>query len=63
MPNRTLQPNLVSIDSIEFVAPKKYAVSNSVPLYHMSDVPNETARFDLYFDAGNCRDKNGGFKK
>lgn len=59
MPNRTLQPNLVSIDSIEFVAPKKYAISNSVPLYHMSDVPNETARFDLYFDAGNCRDKNG----
>lgn len=59
MLNRTLQPDLISIDSIEFVAPKQFAISDDVPLYHMSNVPNETARFDLYFDAGNCRGLNG----
>ena len=55
MPNRMTQPELVAIDAIEFVAPKKYDLSPTVPLYHMKEVQNETARFDLYFDAGNCR--------
>lgn len=59
MPNRTLQPELVAIDSIDFVAPKKHQLSDTVSLYHMKDVPDETSRFDLYFDAGVCRGKNG----
>ncbi len=59
MINRTQQPQLVDIDGIDFVAPKKRDLSPSVPLYHMKEVPNETARFDLYFDAGNCRGDKG----
>ena len=59
MPNRNLQPELVAIDAIDFVAPKKYDLSPTVPLYHMKEVQNETARFDLYFDAGNCRGEKG----
>lgn len=59
MPNRNLQPELVAIDAIDFVAPKKYDLSPEVPLYHMKEVQNETSRFDLYFDAGNCRGEKG----
>ncbi len=59
MLNRTQQPELIAIESIDFVAPKKYDLSPSVPLYHMKEVQNETARFDLYFDAGNCRGEKG----
>ncbi|MDG1330702.1 MAG: pitrilysin family protein [Crocinitomicaceae bacterium] len=59
MPNRNLQPELVAIDAIDFVAPKKYDLSPTVPLYHMKEVQNETSRFDLYFDAGNCRGEKG----
>lgn len=59
MLNRTQQPELVEIDAIDFVAPKKYDLSPTVPLYHMKEVQNETARFDLYFDAGNCRGEKG----
>lgn len=59
MPNRTIQPELVAIDAIDFLAPKKYDLSPTVPLYHMKEVQNETARFDLYFDGGNCRGKKG----
>lgn len=59
MPNRNLQPELVAIDAIDFVAPKKYDLSPTVPMYHMKEVQNETSRFDLYFDAGNCRGEKG----
>lgn len=59
MLNRTQQPELVAIEAIDFVAPKKYELSPTVPLYHTKDVQNETARFDLYFDAGNCRGVKG----
>ncbi len=57
--NRTEAPALKVIDKIDFVAPAKYAISDLVDLYHMKDVPNETARLDLYFDAGKCRATNG----
>lgn len=59
MKNRIQQPPLVAIDAIDFVAPKKRHLSSTVPLYHMKEVPNETARFDLYFDAGNFRGEKG----
>ncbi len=59
MPNRNIQPELVAIDAIDFVAPKKHDLSPTVSLYHMKEVQNETARFDLYFDGGNCRGDKG----
>lgn len=59
MPNRTQQPEVVAIDAIDFVAPIKHDLSPTVPLYHTKEVPNETARFDLYFDGGNCRGEKG----
>ena len=59
MLNRTIAPKLQVIDNIDFVAPRKYALGNGIKLYHMKDVPNETARFDLYFDAGKFRAKKG----
>ena len=58
MLNRTVQPELKAIDNIEFIAPKEYKINPHVSLYHMKDVPNETTRFDFYFDAGKCRGKN-----
>lgn len=58
MLNRTIQPTLKEIDHIHFVAPKQYTIANRVKLYHMKEVPNETSRFDLYFDAGKCRGIN-----
>jgi zinc protease len=58
MLDRTIQPELKAIDKIEFIAPIEYKITPVVSLYHMKDVPNETTRFDLYFDAGKCRGKN-----
>lgn len=55
MISRSIQPELKAIESIDFVAPKKYNIAEGNPLYHMKSVANETARFDLYFDAGKCR--------
>lgn len=55
MLNRTQQPALVPIDKIDFVAPNQHEIAPNIPLFHMKDVPNETARLDLYFDAGKCR--------
>jgi len=58
MLNRTQEPALKEIDHIHFIAPKKYNITDRVQLYHMKDVPNETSRFELYFDAGKCRGIN-----
>lgn len=58
MLDRTVQPELKALDKIEFIAPKEYKINPNVSLYHMKDVPNETTRFDLYFNAGKCRGKN-----
>lgn len=59
MLNRKEQPELVPIDSVNFVAPKIYNIAEGIQLYHMKEVPNETTRFDLYFDAGKCAEKKG----
>ncbi|NRA12140.1 MAG: insulinase family protein, partial [Crocinitomicaceae bacterium] len=63
MLNRTIEPALKEIDHIDFVAPKKYPISVRASLYHMKEVPNETSRFELYFDAGKCKgiDSIAGF--
>jgi predicted Zn-dependent peptidase len=63
MLNRTIEPALKEIDHINFVAPTKHSVSGRVDLYHMKEVPNETSRFELYFDAGKAKgiDSIAGF--
>lgn len=55
MINRSIQPDLVDLEQIDFVEPIKYRLSDKVNLYHMKDVPNMTTRLDLYFDAGKCK--------
>lgn len=55
MIDRSIAPELSAIESISFVAPKVIKINDHVNLYHMKDVPNETSRFDLYFDAGKIR--------
>lgn len=59
MLNRSHPPKLKSIDGIEFISPQKYGINEHVKLYHMKEVTNETARFDLYFDAGKSSASNG----
>jgi predicted Zn-dependent peptidase len=55
--DRTQAPKLSAITEIEFVAPNILAINDHVNLYHMPHVPNDTARFDLYFDAGKIRNQ------
>ena len=59
MLNRKEQPELVPIDSVNFIAPKIYEIEEGIHLFHMKEVPNETTRFDLYFDAGKCAKNKG----
>lgn len=59
MINRTIPPALKPIDHIEFIAPKKYSISEFTPLYHTKEVEDETCRFDLYFDAGKVKGLKG----
>ena len=58
MINRAQQPAINSIESIEFIKPKIYEISNHCKLFCITNVPNETARFDIYFDAGTIRGKS-----
>lgn len=59
MLNRAIQPPLKEIDHIQFVEPVCVDITSQVKLFHMKSVPDETARLDLYFDAGKCREKGG----
>ena len=52
MLNRSLQPELKSIDKIDFVTPRQFDITANTKLYFMKDVSDETSRLDLYFDAG-----------
>lgn len=58
MMERTQAPLLSNIESIDFVAPDIIPINEHLNLYHMSQVPNDTARFDLYFNAGKIRDNH-----
>lgn len=51
MLDRTIAPAIQEISEIQFTSPARGKL-NAVPFYHMSTVPNETCRFDLYFNAG-----------
>lgn len=55
--DRTQAPALSPITAINFVAPNTYPINDRVNLYHMPHVANDTARFDLYFNAGKMRSK------
>lgn len=55
MIDRTVQPPLQAIAKIDFIKPKVFDVGSKTKLFCVTNVPNETARFDLYFDAGTIR--------
>ena len=59
MIDRTIQPPIQKIEEVSFVSPNKYSISDSVSLFHMPEVSDETTRFDLYFDAGKIRTSGG----
>jgi zinc protease len=52
MIDRSIAPNLETINHIDFLKPRIFEISSNVHLYWNSDVPNNTSRVDLYFDAG-----------
>ena len=52
MLNRALAPELQTIKHIDFLKPRVFDVSPNVRLYWNENVPNDTSRVDLYFDAG-----------
>ncbi|MCR9172919.1 MAG: insulinase family protein [bacterium] len=55
--DRTQAPALSAITEVNFVSPITFVINKHVNLYHMPYVPNDTARFDLYFDAGKIRNQ------
>lgn len=59
MVNRKIQPLLTPIDNIDFIEPLVYDITKEVKLFFMKEVPNETCRIDLYFDAGSIRSEKG----
>ncbi len=59
MVDRTQIPSLLPIDEIAFTNPKLFEISPTAKLIFVKDVPNETARVELYFNAGSAKGKNG----
>ncbi len=59
MINRSQAPALQDIHHIDFIAPKQYEIAPGVHLFHMKEVPNETTRIELYFDAGKACGTHG----
>lgn len=59
MLNRTNAPEINTIETISFVKPKVFDLSGKVKLFFMKEVPNETSRIDLYFDAGTVKGSVG----
>lgn len=55
MMNRKDQPVVKPVEHIDFVKPHIFDVTEDVRLLWMKDVPNETVRLDLFFDAGIIR--------
>lgn len=52
---RSQQPETKQVDQISFVKPHIFDVTQDVKLLWMKEVPNETVRLDLFFDAGITR--------
>jgi predicted Zn-dependent peptidase len=55
MSTRNQQPETKQVDHISFVKPQIFDVTQDVKLLWMKEVPNETVRLDLFFDAGITR--------
>lgn len=55
MLNRKETPAILPIEKINFVKPQIFDISSSTKLFFMKEVPNETTRLDLYFDAGTIK--------
>ncbi|HLP53680.1 MAG TPA: pitrilysin family protein [Fluviicola sp.] len=55
MIERTTQPAVLPVEHIDFVKPHIFDVTEHVRLLWMKDVPNDTVRLDLFFDAGIIR--------
>ena len=52
---RTTQPETKQVEHISFVKPQIFDVTQHVKLLWMKEVPNDTVRLDLFFDAGITR--------
>ena len=59
MIDRITRPAVEKINSVEFLAPIEYSLTEKVSLFHMKQVPNDTCRLDLYFDAGKVTGEKG----
>ncbi|MBL1279023.1 MAG: insulinase family protein [Fluviicola sp.] len=59
MIDRTEQPPIQKIESVDFIAPEIHKISENVSLFHSKSVKDETTRFDLYFDAGKVQGNHG----
>lgn len=55
MINRNIQPTTQQVEHIAFVKPQIFDVTPAVKLLWMKEVPNDTVRLDLFFDAGITR--------
>ena len=51
------QPNIFSVEHIPIVKPQIFDITPRVKLLWMQNVPNDTVRLDLYFDAGIVKEK------
>lgn len=58
MLNRTLEPSVNRVKEISFLHPQTYKLKTGACIYHMKDVPNETARIELFFRAGKLYGSN-----
>ena len=52
---RTTQPETKQVEHFSFVKPQIFDVTQHVKLLWMKEVPNDTVRLDLFFDAGITR--------
>ena len=59
MIDRITKPVVEKISSIEFLAPIEFTLTEKVSLFHTKQVPNDTCRLDLYFDAGKVKGEKG----
>lgn len=57
--DRTIQPEINPIGKIDFIKPRVFDISGQTKLYFTPEVPNETARIDLYFHAGSIHGNVG----
>ncbi len=50
-------PEIFSVEHLPIVKPQIFDITSKVKLLWMKDIPNDTVRLDLYFDAGIVKEK------